>query len=269
MAIGTDSPAPSGLRGAHRERRPKERMNSQRYHRRRPLTLSLLAFALALTAFMMTAACSGDEAADSDSSADVVENNATALVKGGAESEGVIPAEGATVALQEGAVARYLVQEQFANVDLPNDAIGETSDVQGAFTFDESGNIVSGESRIVMNAASLRSDESRRDNYLSQNAIQTGQYPEIVFVATGVTGLPWPLPVSGEHTFEIQGDLTVREVTRPVAWQTTASFDGATVTGAAKIAFTFGEFEMEVPDLFFLLSVDDNIRLELDFVASY
>ena len=254
-------------------------MNSERYHLRRPLINSLLALALALTAFMIIAACSGEESADSDSAAGVVEGG---VESGGAGSgdastslssdvvvEGVIAAEGATVALQEGTVARYLVQEQFANVDLPNDAIGETSDVEGAFTFDDSGNIVSGESRIVMNAANLRSDESRRDNYLSRNAIQTGQYPEIVFVATGVSGLSWPLPTSGEHAFEIQGDLTVRDVTRPVTWETTASFDGAAVTGTATTAFTFGEFEMDVPVLAFLLSVDDNIRLELDFIASY
>ena len=263
-------------------------MNSERHHTRRPLIPSLLALAVALSALMIIAACSGDESADSDSGA--VENTPTPVVEGGAESggaslgnsddpatslnsdvvvEGVIAAEGSTVTLQEGTVARYLVQEQFANVDLPNDAIGETSDVKGAFTFDESGNIVSRVSIIWMNAAGLRSDESRRDNYLSRNAIRTAQYPEIVFVATGVSGLPWPLPTSGKHDFEIQGDLTVRDVTRPVTWEATAVLDGATVTGTANTAFTFGEFEMDVPVLVFLLSVDDNIRLELDFVATY
>ena len=207
-----------------------------------------------LSALMMIAACSGDGGGQGGDAA-----------TGGGNSGG---GPGAVV-LQEGTVARYVVQEQFANVDLPNDAIGETPDVEGAFTFDDNGSIVSGESRIVMNAASLRSDASRRDDYLSRSAIETGQYPEIVFVATGVSGLPWPLPTSGEHTFEIQGDLTVRDVTRPVAWETTASFAGAAVTGTAKTAFTFGEFEMDVPVLAFLLSVEDNIRLELDFIASY
>ena len=187
----------------------------------------------------------------------------------GGQSTTVAPSAGVTITLGEGTVARYLVQEQFANVDLPNDAIGETSDVTGTFAFSRDGEIVASGSRIVMNAASLRSDEPRRDNYLGDNAIETNTYPEIIFVATDISRLEWPLPTSGETTFIIEGDLTVRDVTRPVVWEATATFNGNSVTGKAETNFTFGEFEMEVPDLFFLISVDDNIRLELDFVAGW
>ena len=187
----------------------------------------------------------------------------------GGQSTTIAPSAGVTITLGEGTVARYLVQEQFANVDLPNDAIGETSDVTGTFAFSRDGEIVASGSRIVMNAANLRSDEPRRDNYLGDNAIETNTYPEIIFVATDISRLEWPLPTSGETTFIIEGDLTVRDVTRPVVWEATATFNGNSVTGKAETNFTFGEFEMEVPELFFLISIDDNIRLELDFVAEW
>ncbi len=179
------------------------------------------------------------------------------------------PPGGFSAILQEGTLARYLIREELASVELPFDAIGETSDVSGAFTFTADGEIAPESSRIVLNAASLRSDEENRDRYLRRNGIQTATYPEIVFVATGIDGLAWPLPASGEVEFTINGDLTVRDVTRPVAWQTVATFDGNSVTGTAKTNFTFGEFEMEVPDLFFIVSLEDNIRLELDFVAAW
>lgn len=179
------------------------------------------------------------------------------------------PPEGLSATLQEGTLARYLIREELASIELPFDAIGETSEVSGAFTFSVDGEIVPESSRIVLNAASLRSDEENRDRYLRRNGIQTATYPEIIFVATSVDGLEWPLPASGEVEFTINGDLTVREVTRPVAWQTVATFDGNSVTGTAKTNFTFGEFEMEVPDLFFIVSLEDNIRLELDFVAGW
>ena len=179
------------------------------------------------------------------------------------------PSEGLTATLQEGTAARYLIREELANVELPFDAIGETTEVTGAFTFAADGDIVPEGSRIVLNAASLKSDEENRDRYLRRNAIETATYPEIVFVATSIDGLAWPLPASGEAEFTINGDLTVREVTRPVTWQTVATFDAASVTGTAKTNFTFGEFEMEVPDLFFIVSLEDNIRLELDFVAGW
>ncbi len=179
------------------------------------------------------------------------------------------PTEGLSATLQEGTLARYLIREELANIELPFDAIGETSEVSGAFTFSADGEIVPESSRIVLNAASLRSDEENRDRYLRRNGIQTATYPEIIFVATSIDGLEWPLPASGEVEFTINGDLTVREVTRPVAWQTVATFDSNSVTGTAKTNFTFGEFEMEVPDLFFIVSLEDNIRLELDFVAAW
>ena len=179
------------------------------------------------------------------------------------------PSGGLSATLQEESMARYLIREELAGVELPFDAMGETSEVSGAFTFSADGEIVPESSRIVLNAASLRSDEENRDRYISRNAIQTATYPEIVFVATSVDGLAWPLPSSGEAEFTINGDLTVREVTRRVAWQTVATFDGTGVAGTARTNFTFGEFEMEVPDLFFIVSLEDNIRLELDFVAGW
>ena len=187
----------------------------------------------------------------------------------GDQATTVAPSAGVTITLGEETVARYLVQEQFANVDLPNDAIGETSDVTGTFAFSRDGEIVASGSRIVMNAASLRSDESRRDQFLGREAIETNTYPEIIFEATNVDRLEWPLPTSGEATFIIEGNLTVRDVTRPVVWEATVTFNGNSVTGKAETSFTFGEFEMEVPELFFLISIDDNIRLELDFVAGW
>ena len=179
------------------------------------------------------------------------------------------PAGGIVAQLQEGAIARYKIREELASVPAPFDATGETMNVSGAFTFTADGGIVPAGSRIVLDATSLRSDDTRRDRFLEDNAIQTTAYPEIVFVATDTEGLAWPMPSSGEAEFTIHGDLTVRNVTRPVSWQTVATFSESSVTGTATTNFTFGEFEMEVPDLFFIVSLEDNIRLELDFTAAW
>ena len=62
----------------------------------------------------------------------------------------------------------------------------------------------------------------------------------------------------------IRGELTIRNVTRPVEWSGTAYFtpDGMRVEAATQI--TFQEFEMTKPRVGFLLSVADEIRLEAD-----
>ena len=123
------------------------------------------------------------------------------------------------------------------------------------------------QSTLVVDVSTLESDSGRRDNYLRGNSLQTGTYPEARLAVNEVVDLPWPLPDSGEATFMLIGDFTVRDVTKVVKWDVTAQF-GAEITGQAATVFTFDYFEMSKPRLAFILSLDDEIRLELDFVAS-
>ena len=174
---------------------------------------------------------------------------------------------GLTVAIGDGTVARYVIGEQLANRDLPNDAIGETSNVSGSIAFDADGNVVPETSALVVDVSTLESDSGRRDNYLRGNSLQTGAYPEARLAVNEVAGLPWPLPDSGEATFTLIGDFTVRDVTKEVKWEVTAQF-GPEITGQAVSVFTFDYFELSKPRLAFILSLDDEIRLEIDFVAS-
>ena len=176
-------------------------------------------------------------------------------------------AAGVTVAIGNGTVARYVIGEQLANRDLPNDAIGETSNVTGSIVFDADGDVAPGQSTLVVDVSTLESDSGRRDNYLRGNSLQTGTYPEARLAVNEVVGLPWPLPENGEASFQLIGDFTVRDVTKRVEWEVTAQF-GPEITGQAVTEFTFDYFELSKPRLAFILSLDDEIRLELDFVAS-
>jgi len=86
-----------------------------------------------------------------------------------------------------------------------------------------------------------------------------------VFVPTELHGLPSPLPSSGEATFRIVGELTIRGVTRPTTWDVTARFAEGEVAGLAKTQFTFDDFELRKPRVASVLSVEDEIRLEYEF----
>jgi polyisoprenoid-binding protein YceI len=165
----------------------------------------------------------------------------------------------------EGTEARYKVKEQLASRNLPSDAIGTTQAVTGTVVIQPDGTIVRDQSKIVVDLQTLRSDESRRDNFISRNTLQTSQYPTVEFVPTEARGLPVPLPTSGQGTFELVGDLTLHGVTKPITWQVNASLDGQSLTGTATTSFKFADFGMTVPRAFVVLSVEDNIRLEIDF----
>jgi polyisoprenoid-binding protein YceI len=159
------------------------------------------------------------------------------------------------------------VEEQLASLDLPNDVIGETPDVSGSITFNADGEVQSDQSLITVNLQTLKTDSDRRDGYLKENSLETNRFPTAQIVVTDTPGLTWPFPAEGEATFQIVGDMTVRDQTRAITWDATARFEGDSITGQARTGFTFNDFDMDKPSVFIVLSVEDNIRVELDFVA--
>lgn len=179
-----------------------------------------------------------------------------------AESAGAIRYE----IVQPDSKARYRVREQLANLTLPNDAVGETDQVSGAVALLPDGSIDSAASQFVVDMASIASDSSRRDNYVRGNVLQTAQYPTATFVPTRIEGLPMPLPVSGEVTYQLIGDLTIRDVTREVTWTVTGTVEGDRAIGLAITSFTFADFNLTQPRVPIVLSIEDEIKLELDLV---
>ena len=176
-------------------------------------------------------------------------------------------AAGATVfTLGEGTIARYKVEEVLANTGFKI-ATGETRDVAGSIAFDADGGVVADGSRIAVQAATLRTDSNRRDGYVRNRTLLTDTYPEVVFQPTSVEGLPASIAdASGPVEFTITGNLTVRDQTREVTWDAMAEFPGdGTATGFASVMFTFDDFGMDKPRVAIVVSVEDEILLELDF----
>ena len=164
--------------------------------------------------------------------------------------------------------ASYHAHEQLVGRTLPSEAVGTTAGVSGSLAFAADGTIVADQSKIVVDLSKLQSDESRRDNFIKGNTLQTSRYPIATFVPTAVQGLPSPLPTSGQVTFQLLGDLTVHGVTKAVTWQVTAQFGDSTVTGDATSAINITDFGMSPPKAGPVLSIEDGMTLELAFTAA-
>ena len=173
---------------------------------------------------------------------------------------------GVILEISSGSEARYRVREQLAFLDFPNDAVGVTQDVEGKIVLGPDGTVSADDSLIRVDLSTLQSDEDRRDNYVRSRTLGASQYPHTDFVPTAISGLQWPLPSTGEASFSITGDMTIRDVTKEVTWETTAQFNEDSITGTATTDFTFDEFDLNVPSVAVVLSVENNIRLEIDFV---
>ena len=167
--------------------------------------------------------------------------------------------------LPAGNEVRYLVREQLAGFDLPNDAVGRTGAVAGGISLDESGRVIPGESEFVIQIGGLTSDKERRDGYVRRRILVADSNPTVVLKPTALRGVTLPLPATGTRSVELVGDLTVKGVTRPTTWRVQATFAGDTVSGTAVTAFTFSDFELAQPRVPVVLSVADTIRLEYDF----
>ncbi len=168
----------------------------------------------------------------------------------------------------DGSEARFRAREQLAGRNLPNDAVGATPGVSGTLVLGPNGGFVADASKIVVDLTKLRSDESRRDNWIQRNTLQTSQFPNAELAPREASGLPSPLPTAGEATFTLTGDLTVHGVTRPSSWDVTARFQDGQVTGSASTRVKMTDFGMTPPRVGPVLSIDDELTLEVDIRAT-
>jgi polyisoprenoid-binding protein YceI len=161
--------------------------------------------------------------------------------------------------------ARYRVREQLAGLDFPSDAVGETTAVTGTLVLGADGSVVAEESSFTVDLTTLKTDNDRRDGYVQGRTLETAEYPEATMVVQELRDLPVPLPTTGTHSFTIAGELTLHGVTRATVWEATADFGEEAITGQARTAFDFAAFDIAIPSVARVLSVADDIRLELDF----
>ena len=164
--------------------------------------------------------------------------------------------------------ATFRVREQLAGRQLPNDAVGSTSDVTGQLALRPDGAVVPDASKITVNLRTLATDNRMRDDFIKQNTLQVGRFPTAEFVPTKAEGIPSPLPANGEHTFKLTGMMTVHGVQKEITWDVTAKRNAGQLEGKAITAVKFGDFGMTPPRVASVLSITDEIRLELDLVAT-
>lgn len=95
---------------------------------------------------------------------------------------------------------------------------GNFSDVAGEITLDVE-NPANSTASLTMQVASVDTRNAQRDEHLRTNDFfDPATYPEITFVSTGVKQ-------TGDTTFDVTGDLTIKGVTKSVtvAWEFTGA----------------------------------------------
>jgi polyisoprenoid-binding protein YceI len=152
-----------------------------------------------------------------------------------------------------------------------NEVIGKTDQVAGqiAVDFSTPSNSQIGEIRI--DARSLATDDQMRDRTTRGQILQSAQdkYEFISFKPTAITGLPASVTMGTAFSFQVTGDLTIRDITKPVTFDVTVTPDSKTqISGKASATVLRSDFELNIPNLPMVANVDDAVKLEIDFVAT-
>ena len=166
---------------------------------------------------------------------------------------------------QEGSQARYVIDEVLRGV--PTTVVGSTNQVAGQIAVDPA-NRIAQVGTILINARTFVTDESRRDNAVQNRILLTDQYEYITFAPTAIAGLPDSASVGESYTLQVTGDLTIRDVTRPVTFDVTVTaLSESQLEGSARATIRYADWGISIPQVPFVASVSDEVQLELDFVA--
>jgi polyisoprenoid-binding protein YceI len=227
-----------------------------------PVPSRVAALALLL---LLQAACGG--AASPSPSAAVVTSAPTAS-----------PAATATTASHSNAItwnvdpsskATIKVREQLVRLPSPIDALINITGAQGAFTLNPDGTFAS-TSKISVDMTTVTTDDRQRTDSIRRDPLEVTRFRTSELVPKTAIGLTLPLPSSGDFTFKLIGDLTLHGVTKTVTFDVRATrADGKlTATATASPSWKFGDFGMQPPTSFSVLSIVDEIRMEFALVAN-
>lgn len=162
----------------------------------------------------------------------------------------------------------YEVGETFLNQNNRfNLAVGVTSVVNGEIHADLADPPASSLGEFSIDISQFTSDSNRRDNAIRRDWLESTKFPMAVFKPTRIESLPASYTEGQAYTFRVTGDLTVKETTRPVTFDISASLQGDTLSGKATTTILMSAFGVGLISILGVLTTEDEARLTLDFVA--
>jgi polyisoprenoid-binding protein YceI len=205
--------------------------------------------------------CDESGSADVDVSADDIQGTWTVATDNGSPQDGT------------GTFAGYRIQEQLATIGA-NTAAGRTGDVGGDITVD--GEQLT-EAAFEVDMTTLQSDESRRDDRLRTEGLQTEQFPTSTFTLTEPIDIPANAEACETVNLTAAGDLELHGVTRPVVVDLEARLDGdeivlvtTQVEGEDEpgVPVALADYEIDPPTGGPILSIEDHGTFEFRIVLT-
>ncbi len=163
--------------------------------------------------------------------------------------------ENVVFVIGEGSEATFTVNEKLARLELPNDAVMRTGDLSGNVYLDGQASV------IEINLHSLTSDQSRRDGYVRDRMFPNN--PVAIFTVPELGPLPEPIAVGESITRQVEGQLSIRGITKPVTFEVEARLDPEALFILGRTSFTWDELEIPPPNIPGRIQVKDEVSVEV------
>jgi len=178
--------------------------------------------------------------------------------------------------LPQGIVIFTIVQEQsevrFTLDELlrgnPKTVVGTTNQVAGEIAIDVENPANTQVGTILVNARTLVTDNDFRNRAINNEILDTGDYEFITFTPTAISGIPENPQIGEELSFQITGDLTIRDITHEVTFDAIVVVNSETnLSGYASTMVARADYDLNIPDVPNVADVDEEVLLEIEFTA--
>ena len=160
--------------------------------------------------------------------------------------------------------AKYVVEETLSG--LPATAVGTTTDVTGEIYLTSDGLYEGLESKFLVDLSTLQTDESRRDNYVRSNVLQTSRYQYAEFVIESIDAFPAGYVEGEEASLTLTGTMTIKDASLPITFTVLARQAEGTLTATADTQFNMSDFGIDPPQVA-LASATDGVVLQIVIIA--
>lgn len=147
---------------------------------------------------------------------------------------------------------------------------GVTNKVEGSITANYTNPAQSVLSQIIIEAADFKTDNNQRNGAIRRFILQTDQHPKIVFEPSTMEGMPAQIKLGEQVAFKVSGNLTIRNITRPVVFDVELNVPAdpnQPMTGTATTVVKYRDFELSIPSVPGVANVSEEVTLALSFVA--
>lgn len=163
---------------------------------------------------------------------------------------------------------RFYIDEELRGQ--PTHVKAETSEVAGCIYVDTASPASTILGPIEINVRTLATDSDLRNRAIRSQILESAkdEFEFAHFVPTAITGLPESVSVQTEFTFQVTGDLTIRNITNSVTFDITLTPVSETrLEGIGTAQVTRAEYNLQIPNVPGVANVSDDVKLEIEFVA--